>query len=99
MAAIARKHLGTAREAKPAVAAAVMGARAARGEGLARAQAEAFLAAARAGWGGQLLVWGAGRVGEEAHVGKGEGEARVAVAADVGGGLAAHRGEARCGGG
>jgi hypothetical protein len=65
-----------------------MRARAAGGERFARVQAQAFLAAARAG-GGRELVRVAGGVGEEAHVGQGEGEARVAFAADVGGGLAA----------
>jgi hypothetical protein len=98
MAAVTRIHLAAAAKAEPAVALPVVLARAAGGQRLAGVQAQLLLLAARAGR-RREVVRGAGRVGEELDVGQGEAEARVALAADVGGGFAADRGEARGRGG
>ena len=88
MTLIARIHFRTARKPEPAEALFVVGARAAVGEWLARVQAQALLLAARARRRREELLC-AGGVGEKLDVGQREGEAGVAVAADVCGGVAA----------
>lgn len=98
MTLVARVHFRAAREPKPAVAPPIMGTCAPPGQRLAGVQAELFLPAAGA-CGRRELAAQAGGVGEELDIRNLEGEAGVAFAADVGGGFAADRDEARGGGG